>query len=262
LAAPLSVREHQTRELVWFTWLDNDKIVANGSGNLRVVNLQNDETTMMNVAKGHLFGQPSHCGPDTLVLIGSTLEGDIRSVYTMNLDGSELTQLTKGPRDFFPECTADGKWIFYIDAGDQNNPILMRQPRQGGTAQKIAPARMWFNISPDGNLLATAAVDEGAPLQIRSTDSLQVIRSFPPREFVDFDHFAFSADNKSIFYVTRAGADETIWRQLLDGDTPPAKVTSLQGKVVNWIRPSPDGKKLGLILETPTSEAIVLHDVR
>jgi hypothetical protein len=30
----------------------------------------------------------------------------------------------------------------------------------------------------------------------------------------------------------------------------------------NSLRPSPDGKKLGLILEAPTSEAVLLHDVR
>jgi serine/threonine protein kinase len=256
-----SVQEHQTGELVWFTWLDNDKIVANGSGNLRVVNLLNDETTTMNVAKGHLFGQPSLCGPDTLVLIGGTLDGDIRSVYTMHLDGSGLTQLTKGSRDFFPECTADGKWIFYADDSDQNNPVLMRQPLQGGTAQKVAQARIWFNISSDGKLLATAAAGEGAPLQIISTDSLQVIRSFPPRDSGDFELFAFSVDSKSIFYVTRTGAEETIWRQPLDAGTA-VKVAGLPGKVVNWIRPSPDGKKLGLILETPTSEAVLLRDVR
>ena len=83
LADPSSVREHQTGELVWFTWLDNDKIVANGSGSLRVVNLLDDQTTIMNVAKGHLFGQPSLCGPETLALIGGTIDGDIRSVYTM-----------------------------------------------------------------------------------------------------------------------------------------------------------------------------------
>jgi serine/threonine protein kinase len=258
---PSYVQEHQTGELVWFTWLDNDKIVADGAGKLRLVSLPKDETSMMNVAKGHLFGQPSMCGPDTLVLIGSTLEGDIRSVYTMHLDGSGLTQLTKGPRDFFPECTADGKWVYYADDRDQNNPLLMRQSLQGGAAQKVAQARIWFNISPDGRLLAIAAAGAGAPLQVLSMDSLRVVRSFPPRGFDDFDLFAFSADSKSVFYVTRSGADATIWRQPLDAAAP-TKVAALPGKAVNWMRPSPDGTKLGLILETPTSEAVLLRDVR
>jgi serine/threonine protein kinase len=261
LVGSSSVQEHQAGELVWFTWLDNGKILANGSGNLRVVNLLTDETTSMNVAKGLLLGQPSLCGPDTVVLVGSTLDGDIRSVYTMHLDGSGLTQLTKGPRNFFPECTADAKWLYYADGSDPNNPVLMRQPLQGGTAQRVAQASIWFDISSDGELLATAAVGEGSPLQIISMASLRVIRSFPPRHFDDFDRFAFSADNKSIFYVTRNRADSTIWRLPLDAATP-VEVASLPGKIVNWIRPSPDGKKLGLILETPTSEAVLLRDVR
>jgi Tol biopolymer transport system component len=72
---------------------------------------------------------------------------------------------------------------------------------------------------------------------------------------------AFSADDKSIFYVTEKGTDSTIWRQPLETATP-VKVVSLPGRTVNWIRPSPDGKKLGLILEAPTSEAVLLHDVQ
>jgi hypothetical protein len=121
--------------------------------------------------------------------------------------------------------------------------------------------RIWFDVSSDGKLLATAAGGEGAPLQIVSLDSLRTIRSFPTRDFDDFDRFAFSADNRSIFYVTQKGADATIWRQPLE-TAPPVKVASLPARTVNWIRPSPDGKKLGLILEAPTSEAVLLHDVR
>ena len=42
----------------------------------------------------------------------------------------------------------------------------------------------------------------------------------------------------------------------------PVKMASITGKSVLWLRPSPDGKKLGLILESPTSEAVLLRDVR
>ncbi len=256
-----SLQDYQTGELVWFTWLDNNTIVANGAGNLRVVNLLKNETTAVNVAKGYSLGQPSRCGPDTMVLVGAALQGDVRRVYTLHFDGSGLTQVTKGPMDMFPECTADGEWVLYADDTDENNPILFRQSLRGGTPQKVAQGRIWFDVSSDGKLLATAAVDKGAPLQIVSLDSLRTIRSFATRDFDDFDRFAFSADSRSIFYVTEKGADATIWRQPLETATP-VKVASLPGRTVNWIRPSPDGKKLGLILEAPTSEAVLLHDVR
>ena len=256
-----SLEEDQTGELVWFTWLDNDTIVANGAGNLRVINLLKHEATAVNVKNGFLFGQPSFCGRDTMVLVGAALEGDVRRVYTLHLDGSGLTQVTKGPMDSLPKCTADGEWVFYADDADGNNPILMRQSLRGGAPQKLAQGRIWFDVSSDGKLLATAAIDKGAPLQIVSLDSLQTIRSFATRDFDDFVRFAFSADDRSIFYVTRKGAEATIWRQPLDTATP-VKVVTLPGRTVNWIRPSPDGKKLGLILEAPTSEAVLLHDVR
>jgi Tol biopolymer transport system component len=103
---------------------------------------------------------------------------------------------------------------------------------------------------------------EGAPrLHINSTDSLQEIRSFPLPRDCDADDIAFSADDKSVFYTVRAGEDTTIWRQLLDA-APPVKVASLMGKYVYWLRPSPDGKKLGLTIGRPTSEAVLLHDLR
>jgi serine/threonine protein kinase/WD40 repeat protein len=261
LAESASLQEDQTGELVWFTWLDNNTIVANGAGNLRVINLLKHETTAVNVKNGFLFGQPSFCGRDTMVLVGAALQGDVRRVYTLHLDGSGLTQVTKGPMDSFPECTADGESVLYADATDGNNPILMRQSLRGGAPQKVAQGRIWFDVSADGKLLATAATDKGAPLQIVSLDSLRTIRSFPIRDFDDFARFAFSADSKSVFYVTGKGADATIWRQPLETGTP-VKVATLPGRTVNWIRPSPDGKKLGLILEATTSEAVLLHDVR
>jgi serine/threonine protein kinase/Tol biopolymer transport system component len=261
LADPSHVSEHQIGRLYWFTWVDNDKIVTSdvGSG-LRVVDLNKNQTTTLNVAKEHTHSAPALCGPDALV-VSSSADAGIVSVYKMNLDGSGPTQLTKGPVDLFPECTADGKWLFYSDNRESNMPLLMRQPLAGGAAQMTIKDRLWFNLSSDGKLLAHMNL-EGAPrLHINSTDSLQEIRSFPLPRDCDADDIAFSADDKSVFYTVRAGEDTTIWRQLLDA-APPVKVASLTGKYVYWLRPSPDGKKLGLTIGRPTSEAVLLHDLR
>jgi Tol biopolymer transport system component len=175
----------------------------------------------------------------------------------MHLDGSGLTQLTKGPVDMFPQCTPDGKWLFYSDNRYPSGPLLMRKPLQGGAAQLVMAASVWYDVSPDGKFLVTGPVGNITPLQIVSTGSLQVVRSLSPR---DYGPFAFSGDGKSVFYAIKTGADTTIWRQPLDTTTP-VKVVTLAGKHVGWIRVSPDGKKLGLIVATPTSEAVLLRDV-
>ncbi len=260
LADPSHVQEHQVGSLYWFTWVDNDKIViSNISNGPSVVDLIKNEINTLNVAKGHYYTHSALCGPDALVVSGSTLGGAL-SIYKMHLDGSEPTQLTKGPVDMYPECTADGKWLFYADNRDSGNPLLMRQPLQGEPAQKVIPSAVWHNISPDGKSLVTAALGNRTPLHIISTDSLQEVRSLPSTRDAE-GPVAFSADNKSLFYTTRTGADTIIWRQPVDGAVP-VKVTTLQGKYVYWLRPSPDGKKLGLTVGTPTSEAVLLHDLR
>ncbi len=264
LVGPSHLLEHQTGGLsLWFTWLDKDRIVETDTTNsLGIVNLLTDESVTLDVGKGHWLRHPALCGPDTLVASGGTLEGDSVSVYKMHLDGSGLTQLTKGPNDYFPECTADGKWLFYVDDREPENPVLMRQAVQGGAAQKVMTANVWYSLSPNGKFLAvTTHGYPNAELQIMSVDSLQKIQSFPFTITHTHPYVAFSLDNKSVFYTTKIGLDTTIWRQPLDAVTP-VKVMTLPGKEVEWISPSPDGKKLGLILTTPTSEAVLLYDRR
>ena len=70
----------------------------------------------------------------------------------------------------------------------------------------------------------------------------------------------FSADGKSVFYSAHSGADSTVWRQPVDGGAA-VKVANLQGRFVTWLRPSPDGKRLGLNLSSPTSEAVLVREV-
>jgi serine/threonine protein kinase len=260
LAEPSRLEGHGPRGLESFIWMDNGRILASDDASaLRVVDLLKDETATLNVAKDRAYIQPSLCGPDTLVSSGGSLGGHGEVVYKMHLDGSGPAPLTQGPEDLFPECTPDARWLFYADNRDPNAPILMRQPLRGGPAEKIKPASVWYNLSPNGKLLAIAS-GEGTPeIQILSTETLQKIQSFPaPPDFQS--QSAFSADNQSILYQTQTGGDATIWRQSLGGSTP-VKVVTLPGKYVYSIRASPDGKKLGLIFSTPTSEAVLVRDV-
>src|SRR5664279_4229707 len=45
---------------------------------------------------------------------------------------------TGGPADHYPQCTADGKWLFYADNREPNMPLLMRQHLDGGAAQTVS----------------------------------------------------------------------------------------------------------------------------
>ena len=180
---------------------------------------------------------PALCGSGTLVVSGGTLEGgrDSQSVYKMHLDGGGLTQLTRGPLDVWPDCTADGKWLFYNHADGSGDEHTMRLDLQRGDTQLALVDSALYSVSPDSKLLVYVNYRGTPRLHIISTDSLQEIRSFPlPRDCDAYD-IAFSADDKSVFYTVRAGADTTIWRQPLDA-APPVEVATLTGKYVYWLR--------------------------
>ena len=144
----------------------------------------------------------------------------------------------------------------------------MRLPLAGGPAERVA-ADSYFNLTSDGYALSsdgryfalsTYEVSGVRQLRVFSTETLKKIRNFPLR--ADFHRLVtFSADDKSFYYCTRTDAGTTIWRQSLDTRAP-VKFVSLPGRNVQWMMPSPDGTKLGLVLMTPQSEAVLVREVR
>jgi hypothetical protein len=134
LTDPSRPEERGPLGLRWFTWLDNERILASEqSGSLKVINLQKDETTTLNVAKNLSLSQPAPCGPERLVASGYRPGGIGHRIYIMRLDGSGATQITQG-MDVLPSCTPDARWLFYVDLDHQ---FLFRQPLEGGVAQNI-----------------------------------------------------------------------------------------------------------------------------
>jgi serine/threonine protein kinase len=260
LADPSHISEIGPRGLRFFSWLDNGSIVASDEmSDLQKVVLAKDETTALNTAKEHWFLEPAPCGPDTIVAVGGTVDKSSMQIYKMNRDGSMATPLTSGPYDVYPSCTPDGKWLIYADNHDHDHSEIRRMPMDGRTAEKVAPG-MRYNLSSDGKLLAGIRVGGTPGLQIFSTDPFKKIQSVAlPPDF--FFYASFSADDKAIFFGTKTGTDSTIWRQSLDKGAP-VKLSSLPGKTVRWIHPSPDGASLGIIVETPQSEAVLLKDAR
>jgi DNA-binding winged helix-turn-helix (wHTH) protein len=265
LAEPTLMREHGPRGLRWFVWLDENKILASDEQSaLRAVDLRTDTDTRL-TGKDHFFVQPALCTADKLVASGVNPDGSTASIYNMRLDGGMLIQMSPGPLDIFPECTSDGRWLFFTDNRDPAQPGLMRLSLTGGGKQK-ALSGWWFDLSSDGKLLATAsngqfsAVAAPSRLEIFSTETLQKVQSLPFPTDADA-WVAFSTDQKSIFYSIRKAGGSTIWRQPLDS-TSPVKIASISGKLVDWIRPSPDGTRLGFISEAPQSSTVFLRDAR
>ena len=53
------------------------------------------------------------------------------NLWRVDIDGSNMTRITNGDGEFYPQCTPDGRWIVYQSGG--NYPTL-RKMRVGGGA--------------------------------------------------------------------------------------------------------------------------------
>jgi len=268
LTDPTHVRSHGQQLSYWFRWLDNSRVLTSSElSELKVLNVLTDEFTAFNATKGYYFAGMVPCGADKLVAFGRTSDLKNEGIYSLRLDGSVTSQLTHGPHDGYPECTPDGKWLFYLDSGTEVAAIVKMPLSQGespAARQTVAgelgrESYSYFSLSPDGKQLAV--VDHGRKPQLKlfSTDTLQFTQAFPLPK--DADLATFSADNKSIFYIRNSETDTSLWKQPLDAAAP-SKVADFPGKTVWNLQSSPDGTRLGLTVDSPRSHAVLLHETR
>jgi Tol biopolymer transport system component len=251
--------EHQFSSLEWFTWMDNNRILISAEDNtLKIGDLRNDETTALNVARDHFFLQPSLCGRNAIVAGGNTVDQKNPGIYKMQLDGSVATRLSTGIQDLWPQCTPDGKQLFYADDHDGEHTAIFHLPLDGSnTAQRIADG-VYFQIARDGSFLAVHYYDKTSRIQFFSPETLQPTRSIamPP----DASHFfALSSDSRSLYYFTRKQTDTTVWQLSIDNPKP-SLLVDLPGRTLRFMQASPDGSTLGLVVQRPTSQVILLHD--
>jgi len=260
LEEPSHLEEHGPRDLNFFSWLDDENIVASDfRGILRAVNLRTDLTTTLNVERKMRFQSPDPCGQDTLVALGYLSDQREEKIYKMRLDGSVAKPITGGPNDYVPQCTPDGKWLVYEQGSEFVAPYLIRLSLEGGPERRIAASR-GFDLSSDGRMIANLTPTKESQLQIFSTEPLEKIQTLPLAR--DVGLVTVSADHLSVFYATTNDTETTIWQQPFNSVTP-VKAAGLPGERVLWMKVSPDGKKLGLTLMplSPQSEAVLIRDV-
>jgi Tol biopolymer transport system component len=248
-----------------FSWTKESKVVmASGSG-LALLNPESSSTTQLVEHAGILADSASACADGRyLVFSSAASKGDrVLNIWRADASGGNLKQLSDGKVDQFPICTADGRWVIYLDAVSGGQ--LMKIPIEGGKAEKISDElAATFDVSPDSKTVALAAFghlgEHVETLRVLSLDSNQIVKT------MQFEHprsgtLRFSRDGKAIVYPFRHGGVDDLWLQPFDGSAG-KQISDFKSEHINDFHWSPDGSKVGVIRGHTDSDVVLIRDAQ
>ena len=255
----------QSQLPLWrWTWLQDGRLLIPQGGSLKAVTAAGEETTVYTDTK-HLSDHVAVCGDGKYLVfrqIGKT------SMASANLSRMELngtnpnpSQLTTGLNEREPSCTKTGKWVYYLDNGD--NRYVKRVPVEGGPAETVVKYSVGtYALSADGQEIVSVEVrelDHKLMLRIDNVETRKMFYSDLDQRALP-DDLAFAPDGKGVIYVVREKGVDNLWLQPLDGK-PHRQLTHFKDDRIFRFAVSPDGAQIAIERGVVESDAVLLHDV-
>ena len=228
--------------------------------------------TLLTDPNARIF-HPVSCGGGRYIAFawGGHKNPDQVNLWRTDDDGSNVKQLTSGKMQISPQCSPDGKWLYYMDY--LHNLAVTRVPIEGGEPQLVAEtvtegqllATLGFTLSPDGKQLLFAVerttaggqvpslvlvdVDSGRELHRRVLECDSRISEVP----------RFTPDGHAVVYPVQQNEVDNLWLQPLDGSAG-RQITNFRNDKIQSFEYSPDGKQLGMLRLHVESDVVILHD--
>jgi Tol biopolymer transport system component/DNA-binding winged helix-turn-helix (wHTH) protein len=255
-------------------WASNGDLYFAGNNLLRISADGSNKTTLLSDPNAVILW-PSACPGGRHVVFAwaghvSGQNANIWNIWRVDTDGSNQKQLTNGERDLYPECSPDGKWVYFIDGSEFR---LMRVPADGGTPEQVPGSAVpnaiffWVALSPDGKRLAFIPMITSPATQSASPKLALVslgANTVTTPSLLDVDPRAsspiqFTPDGKGVTYVITERGVDNLWLQPLDG-TRGRQITNFQADSIWRFQYSPDGKSLAVLRVHTESDVVLLRD--
>ena len=136
-----------------------------GEWNLKPVSAGSNPKNLLGDLTGRVTAGLGTVTPDgRYILYYSDLNGGVRHIWRMDIDGGNPIQLTNGTGEDRPACSPDGRWVVYtsLDSKGRERPTLWKVSIDGGAPVQLTDE--WTNgpsVSPDGKLIACLYSEAG-----------------------------------------------------------------------------------------------------
>lgn len=139
-------------------------------------------------------------------------------IWRMDIDGSNLKQMTFGGKGFQPFISADSRWIYYKSWLNEIGE-LRRVSIDGGEPETLNDKETsWGGFSPDGRHFAAAYVTDKSRLAIFSAATNEVVRQFDLPETATLNMgLRWTPDSRAVVFRDSAFG---YWKQPVEGGEP------------------------------------------
>ncbi len=248
-----------SRLSIWrWDWMPDGRLLVPQGPDLRLVSPTGGETVIASNMK-HPADQSASCGGGKYIVyrqFGGT-NGVANNLWRLEAAGTNPKQLTFGLNEADPECSRDGKWVYYVDRADNMN--LKRISVEGGTPETVINIPTGsYALSPDGKTIVRDEVRDSDHKLMLALYSIEDKK----KSYIEYDQrallkLAFLPDGKSIAYVTREKAVDNLWVRPLNG-SPGRQLTHFTSETIFAFRYSQDGAKIALERGHVDSDAVLL----
>ena len=191
--------------------------------------------------------------PDGKSIIFASNRSSSRQVWRMNFDGSNLEQLTDGAAIRLPEISPDGEWLFYHQSG-----VLWKKSLSGGKPIKFLKGGDRTRFTSDSKTVLVyyfdAAEKENSPWKyvIMPVDGSgeHLETKIPSTMGIDWN-----GSDTEIYFGERRRTKSNILAYSVAKKTS-RRLTNFDDLQIDFLKVSPDGKKIAIARGQSKSEVI------
>lgn len=197
----------------------------------------------------------------------SDLNGGVRHIWRMDINGGNPIQLTNSTGEDHPRCSPDGRWVVYtrLETKGGGLPTLWKVPIDGGSpTQLTSEFTLRPSVSPDGKLVACIYASTKVwewKLAVYPFEGGPPVKIFPQPPGGTL-YVAWTPDGRGLVYAVDSDDDASaLWVQPLDGGSPRQLARFENDRIFgfDWSR---DGTYLACVRGLLATNVVLIRDFK
>jgi len=243
-------------------WTANEKIIYNSGttvgSDLWIANRDGTAPKQLSFNAG--FNDWPAVSPDGRTIVFHSNRTGAQHLWRMDLDGSNLAQLTNGYAERNAAISPDGKWIYFNSSQDN---LLWKIPFQGGEPIQLTnEVAAYPSVSPDGKLIACfrfPKYSHQAEITVRKADDMTTVAELKlAGGFWISRSIQWEPDSASVVYAIATDGKLKLYRQPISSG-PTRELTTLSAEDEFEFSLSPNGKQLAFISSKWNHDAVLIE---